>query len=171
MNLNEYLQLACERANLQSDRALSVRLGRSHGVVSMMRVGKMWPDDATMLRIAEVAGVDPNRALIDLNEWRAKAPEVKAQYRELARALGRAVVIGLAWCGLLALDSNQAAQAAVSADLYARERLGNGRTLGPATVDIMENFWHLARRLKQSLLSLLAVCTFGRCIHAPHSRA
>ncbi|WP_298334152.1 hypothetical protein [Asticcacaulis sp.] len=69
-SIDDYLDAAKQRNNIPSDNQLCKAIGVSSPVVSCMRTRRNWPSDATMLRIAELAGVDPAEALIDLSIWR-----------------------------------------------------------------------------------------------------
>jgi transcriptional regulator with XRE-family HTH domain len=66
-----YLDLARARTGCASYKELATRLGLSGTSISWMRQGKSYPADATMLRIADLAGQDGALALLDLNVWRA----------------------------------------------------------------------------------------------------
>lgn len=83
-SIDWYLDRARERAGLSSDRELGRRLELSGGAVNQWRTKRYWPDDESMLAIAELAGVEPARALLDLNSWRAKGERVRAVYLDLA---------------------------------------------------------------------------------------
>lgn len=85
-----YMDRARERAGLPSDRQLGIALGLNPAAVSFWRQKKTWPDDGSMVRLAEIAGVDVSIALVDLNTWRAKTPHARSAYSRLADQLARA---------------------------------------------------------------------------------
>lgn len=103
--LDDYIDLAKDRAGLTSDRDLGRRLGFTGSPISFWRTGKAAPADDTMIRLAEVAGVDPVKALIDLKVWTAQGKAVGV-YREIAEKLGR-IAAGIALVTLAAGASTQ----------------------------------------------------------------
>jgi ATP diphosphatase len=70
---------------------LAIHVGLKSSSVSWYRTKRAWPDDATMLRIAELAGADQARALLDLNTWRAKSSAVADLYRKMAATVSAVV--------------------------------------------------------------------------------
>jgi transcriptional regulator with XRE-family HTH domain len=86
-DLASYIEAAKKRNGLTSERQLAKALGISPSPFNGMVHGHYMPSDATMLRLAELAGVDPCVALLDLNAWRAKDPNVKRVYGELGKRL------------------------------------------------------------------------------------
>lgn len=69
-SIDDYLDMAKEKQGVTSDTKLGKLIGISSPVMSGMRTRRNWPSDPTMVRIAELAGVDPAEALIDLSIWR-----------------------------------------------------------------------------------------------------
>ena len=88
--IDEYLDRAIATQKLNSDRDLSLRLGLNPGAVHMFRSRKAWPSDGTMIRIAQMAGVDPGGALLFLNYWRERDPDAKKEYQTLAETITQA---------------------------------------------------------------------------------
>jgi hypothetical protein len=91
--INAYLDAALKRQNLTSLRQLSAALGIEASIVPQYNIGRMLPADDVMVKIAELAGVRPEKALIDLNTWRAKDPKVRKLYADLAKTLGIAAMM------------------------------------------------------------------------------
>lgn len=87
MNLDDYIDIAIRRNGLKSDRDLDRALGFKGNGVVFWRSKRSWPSDKAMMKLAVLAGVDPEAALLDLNLWRAKSPEVKAMYSAIAAKL------------------------------------------------------------------------------------
>ena len=55
----------------------------------MLRSGKNIPSEATMIRLAELAGMPKEEALIDLNLWRSKGnPEINKIWQRVAKMIG-----------------------------------------------------------------------------------
>ena len=64
--LDQYLDIAKENHSIKADRQLSIALGLTHGQVNNFRKGKALPSDETMVKIAQLAGIDPEKALHEL---------------------------------------------------------------------------------------------------------
>jgi transcriptional regulator with XRE-family HTH domain len=88
--LDHYLDAARSRQNLPSDRQLAIALGVTPGNISIYRHGKSWPSDNTMYRLAELAGVPVEVALLDLNCWRTDCTEAAFWYHYTRRQWGSA---------------------------------------------------------------------------------
>ena len=88
--LNWYLDRALARAGDPSERTFAMRIGLAAGSLSNYRQRKAWPSEAVMIRIAEAAGLDPDRALQDLHSWRAPTPELRERYQRIAKVLEKA---------------------------------------------------------------------------------
>lgn len=88
----EYLDAARDQAHAKSDRHLSELAGFSAQWAHFIRQGKMLPSDDGMIRLAELAGRDPERALLDLNLARASSSRVSEHYSRIIQRLGVAIV-------------------------------------------------------------------------------
>lgn len=87
-SIDEYLDAAKLRNNVPSDAQLSTLVGVRQSVISCMRTRRSWPSDATMVRIAELAGVDPHEGLVDLSIWRnGDNGHVQALWADLKKKL------------------------------------------------------------------------------------
>lgn len=104
--IDQYLDAARSAGELPSDRQLSMAVGVNPGAVNEYRTKRAWPDDATMLKIAELAKLPTDQALIDLNIWRSKNSDVIALYRKIATAVAAACFAFL----LLAPNTGTAAE-------------------------------------------------------------
>lgn len=93
-SVSEYVEKARKNSGADSDRKVAQMLGLKGSAASMWRTGRTFPSDETMIRLAQVAGVDPYKALIDLNIWRSSG-NVQAAYRKLAAMVNQQVVRGL----------------------------------------------------------------------------
>lgn len=83
--VDQYIDAACQRKGF-TDRQLGKYLGKSHATVCHWRTKRSWPSDDTMIALAEVAGMDIDQALLDLNTWRATGP-ARAAYERIASRL------------------------------------------------------------------------------------
>lgn len=94
--IDAYIDAARERSMIASDRLLALALEQSPSVVSFWRSKRTLPSDENMIQLAELAGLDPEAALVDLAIWRAESRrETKAASTwktlrgELAEMAGR----------------------------------------------------------------------------------
>lgn len=102
MHLDDYLDAAIKAQGLTSDRDLGRRLGFASTPVTQWRTKRTWPSDENMVAIAKLARIDPARALIDLNIWRAKSPETRTQYQHLLEKVTACILIVFIALSLLA---------------------------------------------------------------------
>lgn len=98
--VHDYMDRAQARNPLlKSDRRLSLAVGKTETAASFWRTGRTWPSDETMIRLAVLAGVDPEEALIELNIWRAQSPETRDWYSRIAEkvrsSLAQVLVFGV----------------------------------------------------------------------------
>ena len=90
---NEYAEKAIERYGLTGYNNLARELNMNKATVSYFRSGKALPSEATMIKLAELAGLPKEEALIDLNLWRSKNnPEVNKIWTRLSKMIGIAVI-------------------------------------------------------------------------------
>ena len=86
---NDYMNAAIKRQQLTSNNKLAQELGITSASISVLNQGKALPSEATMIRLAELAGLPKEEALIDLNLWRSKSnPEVQKIWQRLAKMIG-----------------------------------------------------------------------------------
>lgn len=69
--LSQYLDTAKAAQNIRSDRGLSAALGLNPGVVNHWRQGRALPAEDTIVALAQLAGMDPAEALLNLSVWKA----------------------------------------------------------------------------------------------------
>jgi transcriptional regulator with XRE-family HTH domain len=84
--LNWYLDRALSGFENRSDRRLAEKLGISSSVINAYRHKNTFPSDEKMMEIAELAGVDPTLALLDLSAWRTKGT-ARLTYERLSQAV------------------------------------------------------------------------------------
>ena len=66
-----YLDEARKRGGFTSDRSMDKGLGLTPGAVCSYRIKRAWPSDETIIKLAKIAGISPEAALLDLNVWRS----------------------------------------------------------------------------------------------------
>ncbi len=87
-NFNDYAEKAINRYSLAGNNALARELGVNKSSISQMMAGKIYPAETTMIKLAELAGLPKEEALIDLNLWRSKnKPELQKIWRRLAKMI------------------------------------------------------------------------------------
>ena len=97
MDLPTYLDRARERAGFTSDRQLAVAVGVAQNTLRQYRIGLAAPSPERMLRLAELAEVPAERALVDAFSWRADGPKsraVMAQIMAMVQGSAAALVLG-----------------------------------------------------------------------------
>ena len=90
MTIDDYIDLAMSRQGFASERALGRALGFKGNPVNHWRSKRAWPADATMVQLAQMAGVDAVWALVELNIWRAPSSAVRDEYAALLRLVEKA---------------------------------------------------------------------------------
>ena len=87
-NFSEYANIAINRHGLRGNNALAKMLCITSAGMSHLNTGKTLPTESTMLKLAELAGLPKEEALIDLNLWRsAKNPEIQTVWLRLAKMI------------------------------------------------------------------------------------
>ena len=72
MNIDNYIENAKVNTNSSSNAKLAYLLGINPGSVSQFLSNKTLPADNTILKLAALAGIPPEVALIDVSIWRNK---------------------------------------------------------------------------------------------------
>jgi len=105
--INNYLDAAKARAGIKSDRQLSFVLGYSSGApICKQRKEHEWPSPEVMLRLAGLAGIDPEIALQELNVWRSAEP-ARAVYARTLRRIARGAAALAFICPLLGANAGE----------------------------------------------------------------
>ena len=87
-NFSDYMLLAINRHGLKGNNALARELGIKNSSMSALYTGKALPAESTMIKLAELAGLPKEEALIDLNLWRSAAqPEIQTVWIRLAKMI------------------------------------------------------------------------------------
>lgn len=150
LTLDQYLDAALLKQRFQSDRQLSASLGLTEIAVSTYRTRRAWPRPAIIIAIAEMGGLDPRRALIDLNTWKAQSERERSLYQQLRQAIPSLIIGAFLTAALLAPATARSANGSASAapDLYIMRYRGRARK-----VSIAYLFGRLAGRIVAALLT------------------
>lgn len=88
-SFTDYAERAIVRYNLTGYNNLAREIGITKASMSALRAGKTIPADSTMIKLAELAGMPKEEALIDLNLWRSKdKPELQKVWQRLSKMIG-----------------------------------------------------------------------------------
>ena len=99
-NFNDYMSLAINRQSLKSNNALARELNINNAAMSALFRGKSLPAESTMIKLAELAGLPKEEALIDLNLWRSeKQPEVKTVWLRLSKMITKCIMFAILTTG------------------------------------------------------------------------
>jgi len=94
MDFNEYADKAIKGFGLTGYNNLARKLELNKATLSYFKRGKALPSEATMIKLAELAGVSKEKALIDLNLWRSKNdPSRHAVWQRIAAGLKLSVAV------------------------------------------------------------------------------
>lgn len=90
---NDYMLLAISRHGLRGQNALAREIGIKSSAMSHLNTGKALPAESTMIKLAELAGLPKEEALIDLNLWRsAKDPALQTVWLRLAKMISKCLI-------------------------------------------------------------------------------
>ena len=93
-NFKDYASLAINRLGLRGNNALARELGIKPAPMSRLIAGKSLPAESTIIKLAELAGLPKEEALIDLNLWRsAKSPEIQTVWIRLSKMIAKCFII------------------------------------------------------------------------------
>jgi transcriptional regulator with XRE-family HTH domain len=102
-SLTDYMDAARSRHELRSDRALGREMDVEQAIVSRWRLGKANPSDDQMIRLAQLAGADPDQAVLLLGVWSARDEPTRDTYRRLLQRFGSGTGLAVAVAASLAI--------------------------------------------------------------------
>lgn len=95
-NFEEYAEKAMKRCNINSYNQLAKMLEIKQPSVVIFKSGKKLPSARTMVKLAKLAGVPEEKALMDLAAWaNADKPEIADIYHRISKMIGCAVFMCL----------------------------------------------------------------------------
>jgi len=95
MNFSDYTNKVIQRYGLRGQNAVARELGITTASMSKFMSGKIPPSEETMIKLAELAGMPKEEALIDLNLWRSKNDPKR---HEIWLRISKMIGISLAFC-------------------------------------------------------------------------
>ncbi|MBQ8347804.1 MAG: helix-turn-helix domain-containing protein [Alphaproteobacteria bacterium] len=82
--IKDYISEAQKKQGIPSNNKLASALGITPSGVSVLYKGKSLPTDETMIKLAELAGIPEEEALVDLSIWRnADSPKTKEIWEKI----------------------------------------------------------------------------------------
>ena len=121
-----YAEKAIARYGLAGQNALAAEIGINKSAMSQLATGRTLPSEATMIKLADLAGLPKEEALIDLNLWRSKNnPEVQKIWQRLSKMIGcwLIILLGIAFrvnsCFANTIDSSDCTQKSIRVIYYA----------------------------------------------------
>lgn len=81
--IKDYISEAQKKQGIPSNNKLAAAIGITNGGLSNLYKGKAIPTDETILKLAELAGIPEEEALIDVSIWRAADPKTKSIWERM----------------------------------------------------------------------------------------
>lgn len=91
-DISWYIEEAKAKSGAKSDRKLCEMLGMAENATHAWKKRNVLPSDETMMKLAQIAGVDPWTALLDLNMWRSQGAAQNV-YRSILEKIKASIVI------------------------------------------------------------------------------
>lgn len=88
MDIDLYINKALERNDIKSERKLAKILDISNTALTLYKTGQRCPTDTTIIKLAQLADIPVEQALIDLGMWRNSGnPEALKVYQNIKNLL------------------------------------------------------------------------------------
>ncbi len=81
--VKDYISEAQKKQGIPSNNKLAHALGITPTALSAIYKSKNIPSDETMIKLAELAGIPEEEALVDLSIWRAQTPKTKEVWEKI----------------------------------------------------------------------------------------
>ena len=96
MEFKDYTNKVIARYGLRGQNAVAREIGITTASMSQFTTGKALPSESTMIKLAELAGLPKEEALIDLNLWRSKdKPELQKVWQRLSKMIGAVALVAV----------------------------------------------------------------------------
>lgn len=163
MNTRELIAAVKAAQGITSDYRLARFLGVTDQTVGNWQHGRRRPDDETAIRLAGLAGLDPDAVLVALYEERATDEASRAAWARIASRLARAGVAGVV--AVLAVTGSPDAPA------FASETDSNPAKVPGASLHIMLNavrraFMHWIARRRSGRPGRIITIEYSACAAA-----
>ena len=81
--IKDYISEAQKKQNIPSNNKLAIALGLTPQGLSVIYKGRSVPSDETIIKLAELAGISEDEALLDAAVWRAQTPKTKELWEKI----------------------------------------------------------------------------------------
>ncbi len=156
LHLDDLIDQAKRGAGIKSDSRLGKFMGFKGFPVSQWRCKRVWPAEATVAKLAELAGRDPVQTMLalKLSSTSGKAREVWEKVAAIVKRSGAAAILGLAFVSCFAGVSEVSARTlAEQGNLGEWQAVYYGkwrRLLRPRHLTAFLKVFHRLRRLSSS---------------------
>lgn len=100
LTFTQYVEKAKETSNIKTDKQVAELIGITSASISGFCKVKNYPSQETVLKLANLAGISPEQALIDFNLWKTKdKPNAHAIWQKMAKIIGCFLLANLLYCG------------------------------------------------------------------------
>lgn len=113
MTINELLDQARNRANLQSDYALAKAMGIDRAVVSAWRKGRKHPSNEEAVQLATLAGLKEMQVIAAIEYETANNDKKKEFWKHFIESRGLAATIGIIGIGITIIATPEPAEAGI----------------------------------------------------------
>jgi len=86
-----YVKKAMERSGAKSERQICLMMGMADNTITNYRKRNVLPNEETMMKLAQIAGIDVFIALLDLNIWRSEG-QAQAAYKNILKKISVGIV-------------------------------------------------------------------------------
>lgn len=96
----DYIEKVKENQNIKSARQVGILLGMSATAITEFSKERAYPSQETVLKLANLAGVSPEQALIDFNLWKTKdKPNARKVWLKLSKMIGCLILATIIYTG------------------------------------------------------------------------
>lgn len=88
----DYVFEARKKQNIYSNNKLAKEIGIAGASLSVMMNNKTLPAEETLIKIADLAGIPREEALLDLSIWSAKSDDAKKTWEKIRTLLNTAAL-------------------------------------------------------------------------------
>ena len=109
--VQDYISEARKKQNIYSNNKLALKLGVTNGAISAIFKGKSLPAEETIIKLAELAEIPPEEALLDLACWKANTPKTKELWDKLRKLVLTLSAVAVLICNFNAIGGDNFAPA------------------------------------------------------------
>ena len=91
----DYIFEARKKQNIYSNNKLATAIGITGGSICAIMRKRALPAPETIIKLAELAGISKEEALLDLSIWKAQTPEEKSAWEKIRDTMKVACLFGI----------------------------------------------------------------------------